>query len=93
MLYRIIYPERRAVTAAWLIGQAKDHLATEYMRRNPHAEPAAVEENARIADVDEAIAYLDDVGVVTMARNDGEPDELCEKGDGYAKHDDAKVGW
>lgn len=66
--FDLVYPERRTVTGDWLIGQAKDYLATEYMRRNPEADDAAVEENARVRTVDLAIEILEDAGVVTLAR-------------------------
>lgn len=66
--YDILYPERGTRTGARLIQDAKDHLATEYMRRNPGAEPAAIDENARVQDVAEAMDILSDAGVYTFTQ-------------------------
>jgi hypothetical protein len=64
----LIYPERRMISGSRLIGWAKDYLATEYMRANPHADDAAIEENARVRTVGEAIELLEDAGVITLAK-------------------------
>lgn len=66
--WHTIYPERRNVSAAWIIGQAKDAIATDYMKRNPEADEAAIEENSRVRSVEEAIEILEDQGLVTVGR-------------------------
>lgn len=65
-MFNLIYPERRVVTAETVIQWAKDYLATEYMRRNPHAPEAAIEENARVASGEEAVQILEDAGIITV---------------------------
>lgn len=62
----VIYPERRVVGDAWIIQQAKDYLAIEYTRANPHADEAAIEENSRIRSVWEAREILEDAGLMTF---------------------------
>lgn len=79
-MYNLLYPERRAVSADTLIGWAKDYLATEYMRANPHAEPAAIDENARVSGVDAAIELLQDAGVITLRRDDDAEDRGRDTG-------------
>src|SRR3990167_8417609 len=71
--YEILYPERRRVTASWIIGQAKDQLANAYMERNFNAEDAAIEENSRISGTEgdqllEAMEILSDAGTVTFTQ-------------------------
>ena len=71
--YEILYPDRRRVTAAWIIGQAKDHLANDYMARHVDAEDAAIEENSRISGTEgdqllEAMGILSDAGTVTFTQ-------------------------
>lgn len=64
--FQIIYPENGWRTGDQIIGYAKDHLATEYIRRNPTAEPAAIEENARIFSVADAMEVLESEGLMTF---------------------------
>jgi hypothetical protein len=64
--FQIIYPENGWRTGEQIIGYAKDHLATEYMRRNPGAEPAAIEENARVFSVADAMEVLESEGLMTF---------------------------
>lgn len=67
-LFEILYPERRLVTRDWILSQAKDRLANDYMDSNPDAEDAAIEENSRISDLVEAMEILSDAGDVTFTR-------------------------
>ena len=70
MEYQILYPERRFVSGAWIVSQAQDCLANAYLKLNPHAEWAAVEENARIRHdaIAEAMDILSDAGEVTFTK-------------------------
>lgn len=67
-MFEILYPEHRMVTSAWIIGQAKDQLANEYMERHFNAEEAAIEENSRVASLGEAMEILSDAGLVTFTQ-------------------------
>jgi hypothetical protein len=66
----MIYPERRMVSPNWIIGQAQDHLATEYMRANPGANQCSgeIEANAKVHGIEEAMEVLSDAGVCTFAK-------------------------
>jgi hypothetical protein len=66
--FSIVYPEKQMVSSATIIGWAKDYLATEYMANNPHADDAAIEENARVTSVLEAMDILSDAGTVTFTQ-------------------------
>ena len=49
-----------------LIQKAKDHLATQYIARNPGAPEAAVEENARVSTLGYAIEVLAEDGLASV---------------------------
>jgi hypothetical protein len=68
----ILYPDRRWVSEAWVIGQAIDHLATEYIAKNPGADDAAIQENSRVRWYDDAREILSDAGLVTFAAEEGD---------------------
>lgn len=68
-MFEIIYPDRRTVSRDWIVSNAKDELATEYMRQNPEADDAAIEENSRVASLVEAIEILSDAGKVTFTQD------------------------
>lgn len=73
--FEILYPEHRRVTREWIISQAKDQLANDYMDKNFDAEDAAIEENSRLTSLVEAMEILSDAGTVTFtqtARDDAE---------------------
>src|SRR3990167_9992096 len=75
--YELLYPDRRRVTKDWIISQAKDQLANDYMERHQDAEDAAIEENSRLRPdaLIEAMDILSDAGTVTFtqaARDDAE---------------------
>jgi hypothetical protein len=65
----ILYPERRLVSRRWVITQAQDRLATNYLKLNFDASPEAVEENSRITSLTEAMEILEDYGDVTFSRS------------------------
>lgn len=67
-MFEILYPERRAVTREWILSQAKDALANDYMERNPGAEDAAIEENSRVSNLGDAMDILSDLGLVTFTQ-------------------------
>ena len=64
----IVYPKLGTITGQQAISQACDYLATEYMRANPNAPKEAVDENARVSTVTEAIEILQDAGLVTFTQ-------------------------
>ena len=66
LTYQIIYPETRRVTREWIIGQAKDQRANDYMARHFDAEAAVVEENSRVRSLTDAMDILSDAGAVTF---------------------------
>lgn len=68
-IFGILYPERGHRTGARLIQDAKDYLATEYMAANPNADDAAIEENARVSSVGEAMDILSDAGIYTFTQD------------------------
>lgn len=69
-LFEILYPEHRMVTREWIISQAKDQLANDYMAANFDAPDAAIEENSRLRPdaIVEAMDILSDAGTVTFTQ-------------------------
>lgn len=68
--FRAIYPDDRLWLGDRIVDSAKDYLATEYVRANPGASPEAIEENARVWSVAEAMGILEDAGEITFARGE-----------------------
>lgn len=78
--YPILYPEKGTRTGERLVQYAQDHLATEYQRANPDAPQEAVDENARVNSVVQAIDILSDAGLFTFYRGARQRAEELELG-------------
>jgi len=64
MSVRILYPEARVVSDETIIGWAKDAIAN-----------GETDADGFDGSLESAIYLLDDIGAVTFANDDGEPDE------------------
>lgn len=82
--FPIVYPERRYVSAAWILSHASDTLANAYMEAHPdtdwdapeHAQ--ALDANSRVSGLLDAIELLDSEGLVTFQRPTRELAEAYE---------------
>jgi hypothetical protein len=70
-MIKLIYPETGLVSEQTIIGWAIDHYVNAHLQDNPELSDSSVEALIRqyqAIDITEAIAELEDSGIITIAR-------------------------